>query len=410
MKAAKQCKDEFGMGSIKTPARELSARIQGLQEALHNKGVEGALIVQEADIVYLGGESHWEWIYLPADGLPLFCTSQDGKIQVAEGIAHVVGPLRMEEVPEVLGDFLGGLPKVLGLELDVLPVNLFNQYRTLLGEPECVDVSPDILSLRAIKSAWEMEQMEAAAAITSETFEYMAQVITPGLTEMEFAAMAEGFAEERSGATMMLRIRDYKSEGYPWHVLSGKNGAKVGLLDSPASGEGTSAAFPCGAGPKRLEKQEPVMVDFAFEHNGYHMDETRMFSIGPMPGKALKATQAAMVIHDEILSHARPGVTAGELFELSVAKAKELGYQDEYLGPPGYKVSFVGHGIGLELIERPILAKGKRDVLESGMTFALEPKMVFEGEFGVGVESVFVVTEEGGRLLSQVPLEVFIKE
>jgi Xaa-Pro aminopeptidase len=85
-----------------------------------------------------------------------------------------------------------------------------------------------------------------------------------------------------------------------------------------------------------------------------------------------------------------------------------LGYAKEYLGPPGYKVSFIGHGIGLELIEPPIIAKGRKDRLEKGMTFALEPKIVFEDEFAAGIESVVLVTETGFNLISKVPVDVFI--
>ncbi|HIC84780.1 MAG TPA: M24 family metallopeptidase [Desulfobacterales bacterium] len=168
-----------------------------------------------------------------------------------------------------------------------------------------------------------------------------------------------------------------------------------------------SAAFPCGAGPKKLEKHEPIMVDFAYEYNGYHMDETRMFSIGPMSDEALWASEAAIKIHDTIIEKARPGLKASELYDISVSLADELGYGHVYLGPPGHKVSFVGHGIGLELIERPFLARGKEDVLQLGMTFAVEPKMVFKDRFGVGVESVFVVTDDGGRLISKVPVKIF---
>jgi len=150
------------------------------------------------------------------------------------------------------------------------------------------------------------------------------------------------------------------------------------------------------------------MVDFSFVLRGYHMDETRMFTIGPMHDKAMKASEAAIAIHDAVLSRVKPGVTVDDLFQLSVEKAEELGYGDQYLGPPGSKVTFIGHGIGMELVEGPIIAKGKRDKLEQGMVFALEPKIVFEHEFIAGVESDFVVTEEGYRLISKVPVEIFV--
>jgi Xaa-Pro aminopeptidase len=78
------------------------------------------------------------------------------------------------------------------------------------------------------------------------------------------------------------------------------------------------------------------------------------------------------------------------------------------LGPPGHKVSFIGHGIGLELIEPYVMAKNRNHLLEPGMTFALEPKMVYENEFAAGVESVFLVTETGTQLISKAPVEIFI--
>ncbi|MFC1868802.1 M24 family metallopeptidase, partial [Thermodesulfobacteriota bacterium] len=177
---------------------------------------------------------------------------------------------------------------------------------------------------------------------------------------------------------------------------------------SPASGAGTSVAFPAGAGSKLLSADEPIMIDFGTVLNGYHMDETRMFAIGSMPVKAMKACRAAIEIHNRLLEKVKPGVTVGELFQVSVSLAESLGYADTYLGPPEYKVVFIGHGIGLELVEHPIIAKGRKYRLEPGMTFSLEPKMVFENEFSAGVESVFLVTKTGSQLISKVPVDVFI--
>jgi Xaa-Pro aminopeptidase len=258
-----------------------------------------------------------------------------------------------------------------------------------------------------IKSEWEIAQMDKTSELSQKTFEYMRTAIRPGLKEMEFAGMFETFAR-KLGHGAQLRIRDYQTEGYPWHVLSGKSGGMVGLLDSPASGEGTSVAFPCGAGSKILVPNEPIMIDLGTVLNGYHLDEARMFAIDSMPDRAMKASQASLEIHDAVLEKVRPGITVGELFEHSVSTAQSLGYAEQYLGPPRYKVAFIGHGVGLELIEPLFIAKGKKDRLEPGMTFALEPKMVFQNEFAAGVESAFLVTETGYRLLSKVPVEVFV--
>jgi Xaa-Pro aminopeptidase len=150
------------------------------------------------------------------------------------------------------------------------------------------------------------------------------------------------------------------------------------------------------------------MVDFGSVMNGYHMDETRMFAIGRMPEPALRICRAAIELHQAALENARPGTSAGGLFDLVEKMACSLGFEDCFLGPPGRKVSFIGHGIGLELIEPPIIARGRNTPLEAGMVLALEPKFVLEDRFAAGIESVFEVTDTGGRLLSSVPVEIFI--
>lgn len=91
-----------------------------------------------------------------------------------------------------------------------------------------------------------------------------------------------------------------------------------------------------------------------------------------------------------------------------MSRAHQLGCVDQYLGSPGYKVTFIGHGVGVELVEPPYIAKGRKDRLKPGMTISLEPKMVFENQFSAGIESMFVVTETGAELLSEVPVDIFI--
>jgi len=390
------------------PASEIDQRKHHIQKELQQNDVDGLFIVQRADLLYFSGTAQSAFLYMPAEGEPLLCVKRYlPRARKESPIKNVVKIESIREVPSLILDFFGKLPRVLGFEFDVIPVQDFNFYRTLFPEQEYVDGSALIRKVRMVKSSWEIQQMERTAELSHNTFEYMKTVIRPGLTEMEFASMFEAFAR-RLGHGGMLRVRDYQTEGYSWHVLSGKSGGMVGLLDSPVSGEGTSVAFPCGAGYKPLETNEPIMVDFSSVLNGYHMDETRMFTIGAMPRKAMEACEAEIEIHNTVLEKVKPGIAAGELYEISHAKAKSLGYEEQFLGPPGYKVTFIGHAVGLELVEAPIIARGKEDRLLPGMTFTLEPKMTFENEFSAGIESVFLVTEEGYRLISKTPVEIFI--
>ncbi len=395
------------VGNSKVPAGEIKNRKLRLQSELHKNGLDGLFIVQRVDLFYFSGTAQNGFLYMPAEGEPLLCIKKYmPRAREETPLKNLVEIDSITEAPRLISEFYGHLPEVLGFELDVVPVTTFNFYRSLFPEQNCVDGSPLILRTRTIKSPWEIDRMEKTADLSLETFKYMKRAIKPGLSEIEFAGMIETFSR-KMGHGAGLRVRDYQTEGYPWHLLSGKSGGMVGLLDSPSSGEGTSAAFPCGAGMKLLAKNEPIMIDFGTVLNGYHMDETRMFVMGSMPDRALNACRASLEIHDRVLEMVKPGVTTAELFQYAEDLATSLGYAETYLGPPGYKVSFIGHGVGLELIEPPFIAKNREESLKPGMTIALEPKIVFQNEFIAGIESVFLVTESGSRLISKLPAEIF---
>ena len=393
--------------NFKVPSSEIERRKAMIQRELQESRLDGLFIVQRVDLFYFSGTAQNGFLYMPAEGEPLLCIKKYmPRAREETPLKNLVEIDSIAEAPRLISEFYGRLPEVMGFEWDVVPVADFNFYRTLFPEQKYVDGSPHILRTRAIKSQWEIDRLEKTAELSWETFQYMKRAIKPGLSEIEFTGMIETFSRKK-GHGARLRVRNYQTEGYPWHLLSGKSGGKVGLLDSPSSGEGTSAAFPCGAGLKELARNEPIMIDFGTVLNGYHLDETRMFVMGSMPDRTLSACKAAIEIHDGVLEMAKPGVTTAELFEHALSLATSLGYAETYLGPPGYKVTFIGHGIGLELIEPPFIAKNRQETLKSGMTIALEPKIVFQDEFIAGIESVFQVTDSGSRLISKVPVEIF---
>jgi Xaa-Pro dipeptidase len=180
----------------------------------------------------------------------------------------------------------------------------------------------------------------------------------------------------------------------------------VSQSDSPMGGLGLSPAFPVGASRKTMKAREPILVDFGICCQGYQTDETRMFSIGKMPQKFVDSYNACREIHDAVLSETRPGADCEGLFLKTLDLAKELGYEGSYLGPPGLQTKFIAHGIGLELNEYPFIAQGQSYPLEEGMTFALEPKIVFPGEGSVGLENTVVVTSEGYEILTPIEMEI----
>jgi len=122
----------------------------------------------------------------------------------------------------------------------------------------------------------------------------------------------------------------------------------------------------------------------------------------------MDASKVSIEVLYTLLSLMKPGIIMGDIFEKSVQLAKQKGYEEQFLGLPGIKSIFIGHSIGIELVESPIISKGKKDVLKPGMVFAMEPKFNFKNEFAAGIESVIQITEDGAQFLSTTPHKIFI--
>ena len=235
----------------KVPAFEIKTRLMKIQHELRQNDINGLFVVQRVDLFYFSGTAQNGYMYIPAEGRPILFIKQFLPRAVEESsVDDIVEITSIREIPRRVADRYGRMPQKLGYELDVLPVNDFNFYQSLFDVKNCVDGSPHILKVRSIKSDWEIAQLEQTADMAAKTFEYMRKTIRPGLSEMEFAGMFETYAR-RLGHGAGMRVRDYQTEGYPWHVLSGPSGSMIGVLDSPASGMGSSHAFPCGAGQRK---------------------------------------------------------------------------------------------------------------------------------------------------------------
>jgi Xaa-Pro aminopeptidase len=137
-----------------------------------------------------------------------------------------------------------------------------------------------------------------------------------------------------------------------------------------------------------------------------------MLSIGPVDAFWADAYAAMREVASYIERDVRPGITSGALFEMALTKATELGYGENFMGPPegtspGQKVPFVGHGVGLELDEWPPLQRGTDATLEAGMVLAVEPKLIFEDKGAIGIEDTYLLTSEGLAPLTYSSREIF---
>lgn len=394
-------------GFLLTPREEIERRIAGLKRRMEEQGVEALLVAQKTDCFYFSGTSQDALLYLPGQGEPLLLVKRELERARAESPLGAVTDLRsLRMLPVLIREHAGKVPEVLGVEMDVLPAKDYFRLASLFPETRFVDASEMIRRLRAVKSPFEIALMRKAGEIGRKVYDHARDILKEGMTEIEFGGLLE--AEAKSyGHEGLLRVRSYNYEAYTWHVLSGVTGGIVSQSDSPMGGLGLSPAFPVGASRKAMKAHEPILVDFGICFHGYQADETRMFSIGKLPEKFVEAFNACKIIHDAVLDDARPGAECERIFMNTLALAAKLGYRDSYLGPPGLQTRFIGHGIGLELNEFPFLAQGQAYSLEEGMTFAVEPKIVFPGEGSVGLENTVLITRDGCDILTPVEQGIF---
>ncbi len=372
---------------------ELDRRIKKLQAAMQKKDLSGALLVQRADLFYFSGTGQNAHLFVPVEGEAVLIVKKS--ILRAEQESALSKIIPFKGWGELASLIAHSVPKgsKIGLENDVLPANLYFRYQKLLDGFDTVDISGIIRSIRAVKSAYELEIMSKAAIISEAVFNLAREIIRKGLSEIELAGQLE-FHARKMGHQGAVRMRGFNQELYFGHIMAGESASTVSFFDGPTSGQGLNPSYPQGAGMAEIQTNEPVLVDFVSVYQGYMVDQTRIFCLGEPPLHLLEAYNRAVEIKHTLAEEGKPGVLGSALYFSAENQAAQAGLANHFMGYTE-KVSFVGHGVGIELDELPVIARGLDLPLKEGMVFALEPKFIFPGEGAVGIEDTFVVRQNG---------------
>ncbi|HBV87678.1 MAG TPA: aminopeptidase P family protein [Desulfosporosinus sp.] len=394
---------------MRVPSKELEKRVADFQVNLRKREIDGALLVQRADTLYYTGTAQNVHIYIPVEGRPLVLAYRDFDRAQKESSWEVF-PLRgMSKIPNNIQEAGLPLPRILGLELDVLPVNQYERYLKTFPEVRMVDISKEVRRQRSVKTSWEIARLEESARILPLVLEFAKEVLHPGMSEVEFEGLLEGKARSL-GHGGHVRMRGFDSEFHVGVIASGARAAVRSCFDGPVTGQGISIAHPNGASMEQIQKGEPIVIDMVTVVNGYQIDQTRILSLGPLSEELTIAYETARQVEERIRRALIPGRVAGEVYEEILNWVQEnTPYGDNFMGYGTAKVRFVGHGVGLELDELPTISKGSSEVLESGMVVAIEPKFVFPGVGVVGIEDTVVIESDlGARYLSVTPRELIV--
>ncbi len=241
--------------------------------------------------------------------------------------------------------------------------------------PQLLETHDVILQLRAVKDADEIRRMKEAQAVTDAAFAHIVEFIRPGVTEREIQLELDGFMLSHGADAL----------AFPSIVASGANGASPHAIVSD----------------KPLQAGECVVMDFGAKRAGYCSDMTRTVFLGAPEGEMLSAWETLRRANEEVEAALRPGMTGREAHELAERVLAEGGFG----GRMGHGL---GHGVGLQIHELPVLSTRNEAPLEAGNVVTVEPGIYIPGRFGMRLEDCGVITDRGYEPFTQSTHEMVV--
>lgn len=368
---------------------ELELKWRRIQQAMRQEEADGCLLTMNMNLYYVSGQVFNGYFYLPAEGRPYWFVK---RLTVPEtNQVHVIR--KPEQMPELFRDLNLAMPRKLLLEADELSYNEYIRLQHVFRAEATGNASALIRHIRMIKTPWEIEQMRISARRHEAVYREIPACYRPGMRDVELQIEIEK-RMRMHGSLGYFRAFGSNMDIFMGSLLAGENAGEPSPFDFALGGKGIHASGPLGANGTLLREGTTVMADMSGNYTAYQTDMTRVFSIGKLPDRAYRVHRVALEIQARMERTAKPGVSCAELYRDALAMAGQEGLKDCFMGTR-LQAKFVGHGVGLEINELPVLTTRSKDILQPGMTFAFEPKFVLAGIGAVGIENTFLVTDSG---------------
>ena len=368
---------------------ELELKWRRIQQAMRQEEADGCLLTMNMNLYYVSGQVFNGYFYLPAEGRPYWFVK---RLTVPEtNQVHVIR--KPEQMPELFRDLNLAMPRKLLLEEDELSYNECIRLQHVFRAEATGNASALIRHIRMIKTPWEIEQMRISARRHEAVYREIPACYRPGMRDVELQIEIEK-RMRMHGSLGYFRAFGSNMDIFMGSRLAGENAGEPSPFDFALGGKGIHASGPLGANGTLLREGTTVMADMSGNYTAYQTDMTRVFSIGKLPDRAYRVHRVALEIQARMERTAKPGVSCAELYRDALAMAGQEGLKDCFMGTH-LQAKFVGHGVGLEINDLPVLTTRSKDILQPGMTFAFEPKFVLAGIGAVGIENTFLVTDSG---------------
>lgn len=374
---------------ISTPKEELNDRLRKVQHIIAELQADACIITTSVNQFYLNDFIFDGYLYILPESDPLLFIKRPLGIE-GQRVEYIRKP---EQLPDILGKHNLSLPRRLLLETDALSYTAAIRLQTALNMPEMINASQKLREIRSVKSDFEIQQIRESAIIHAEVYSQIRSIYRPGMTDIEFQIELE-YRMRKAGSLGIFRSFGENMDIYMGSILAGNNAQTPSPYDYALGGGGITPLLPLGANGTPLKEGTTLMVDMAGNYRPYMDDMTRTFAIGKVPEIAYQAHQVSIDIHNEIWETAKPGIPCAELYLWAEKRIKENQLEPYFMGTV-QQAKFIGHGVGLEINEPPVLTRRSKEILQPGMAIALEPKFVLPHIGAVGIENTYIVNENG---------------
>lgn len=368
---------------------EVNRRKEKVVTALCAMNTDAILLGTNVNNYYMAGRVFSGYVYINRQGYLHYFVKRPALLQ-GENITYIRKP---EDIPALLQQAGIEAPATIALEMDFMSYSEVARLLKLFPEAVAGNGSAIMRYVRATKTAYEIEKTRISAQGHMSVYKSLQGIYHPGMTDIELQIEIERRLRS-AGCLGIFRVAGPSMEVFMGSLISGDNADNPSPYDFAMGGAGLDSSLPGGCNGTEIKPGMSTMVDLCGNFTGYMTDISRTYSVGTLSELAHKAHNCSVAIHHAFMAMARPGVKAADVYNLARTMAEEAGLAAYFMGH-NQQAGFMGHGVGIEINEAPVLAPRSRDVLEAGNIIAVEPKFVIPGTGAVGIENTYLITEEG---------------
>lgn len=380
---------------------EIEIRKKKIMKAMHDFDTDAILIAANANVYYSSGRFFRGFVYITRNGTALWFVIKPQVFEEEDDVFFIRKP---EDISRYLADFNLESPSKIGLEENDLSYSDVIRIKNIFPESTLTNASLILKKARMAKTEWELSEMKKDGLHQAKVYGEIKSCYKPGMTDLLLQIEIERRLR-LEGSLGVSRVAGNLMEINLGSVISGDNADTPSPYEFTMGGAGVNEALPVGANGSVILKGHTVMIDMNGAFNGYQTDMTRVWSLGETSDIAKKAHDCSINILHKLEESALPGFPVCDMYRIATEIVEKDNLQDYFMGHKS-KVGFIGHGVGIELNELPVITPKSKDILEENFTLAIEPKFVIPHVGAVGIENTYIVTTAGLENITVFPEEI----